>query len=191
QVKSSMKLPPISGSDLSMVAGIQLKHHPKDLVRTSAAFGNKTTLIAQAYSPTLIIDSSPLGVNQFVLNARVPTSQHFSFIHRCNTGLNSIFGGLHNNFLRKMYRNLMQLQSQPPDINTLQHQDAKQPEDSKEQVNVQKNEKADQNDEIIEIIDFEEQNNLHVEDFDDEYYLHTNDNSQSIVDLLELSPKSS
>ncbi|KAA6367419.1 MAG: hypothetical protein EZS28_037054, partial [Streblomastix strix] len=37
-----MKLPPISGSDLSMVAGIQLKHHPKDLVRTSAAFGNKT-----------------------------------------------------------------------------------------------------------------------------------------------------
>ncbi|KAA6354960.1 MAG: hypothetical protein EZS28_049513, partial [Streblomastix strix] len=140
-----MKLPPISGSDLSMVAGIQLKHHPKDLVRTSAAFGNKTSLIAQAYSPTLIIDSSPLGVNQFglvgdqeiliyalfpnplykimkkqrniktrnnidtneqyeylpmcaVLNARVPTSQHFSFIHRCNTGINSIFGGLHNNF---------------------------------------------------------------------------------------------
>ncbi|KAA6324741.1 MAG: hypothetical protein EZS28_054153, partial [Streblomastix strix] len=90
-----------------------------------------------------------------------------------------------------MYRNLMQLQSQPPDINTQQSYDAKQPEDQNQYANVYKNEKTDQNDEIIEIIDSEEQNYLHVEDFDDEYYLHTTDNQQSIVDLLELSPKSS
>ncbi|KAA6390341.1 MAG: hypothetical protein EZS28_014133 [Streblomastix strix] len=50
---------------LAAAAGIFLKHRPSDLVRTAAAFGQKTRLLAQAYAPTLIVDSAQLGVNQF------------------------------------------------------------------------------------------------------------------------------
>ncbi|KAA6403876.1 MAG: hypothetical protein EZS28_000600 [Streblomastix strix] len=49
----------------SSVAGIQLKHRPQDLVRTASLFCHRSRLIAQAYSPTLIIDSAQLGINQF------------------------------------------------------------------------------------------------------------------------------
>ncbi|KAA6378337.1 MAG: hypothetical protein EZS28_026136 [Streblomastix strix] len=51
--------------NLAAAAGIFLKHRPSDLVRTAAAFGQKTRLLAQAYAPTLIVDSAQLGVNQF------------------------------------------------------------------------------------------------------------------------------
>ncbi|KAA6401257.1 MAG: hypothetical protein EZS28_003220 [Streblomastix strix] len=60
-------MPPISGSDLARVAGIQLKHHPRDLVRAAATFGQKIKLIGQAYVSSLIIDATLLGFNQFGL----------------------------------------------------------------------------------------------------------------------------
>ncbi|KAA6399950.1 MAG: hypothetical protein EZS28_004522 [Streblomastix strix] len=128
-----IKLPPIRGSDVARVAGIQMKHRPRDLVRTGSIFGQKTSLVAQAYAPSLIIDIAPLGFNQFalvsdfniliyallpnplykhmkhkiissntniiqcdgyeylplcaVLNANIPTTRHYSFIHRCNAEL--------------------------------------------------------------------------------------------------------
>ncbi|KAA6391159.1 MAG: hypothetical protein EZS28_013313, partial [Streblomastix strix] len=52
-------------SDLASVAGIQLKHRPQDLIRTASLFCHRTRLLAQAYSPTLIIDSAQLDMNQF------------------------------------------------------------------------------------------------------------------------------
>ncbi|KAA6388861.1 MAG: hypothetical protein EZS28_015610 [Streblomastix strix] len=52
---------------MAKVAGISLKHHPRDLVRAAATFGQKITLIAQAYAPSLIIDAALLGFNQFGL----------------------------------------------------------------------------------------------------------------------------
>lgn len=41
-----------------------------------------------------------------VLNVRIPTTQHFSFIHRCSTGINSVFGGTQNALFRKLYHNI-------------------------------------------------------------------------------------
>ncbi|KAA6385546.1 MAG: hypothetical protein EZS28_018927, partial [Streblomastix strix] len=67
QLKTPMKLPPTSRTDLASAAGIFLKHDPNDLVKTGVIFGQKIALIAQAYAPTLIIDSQYLGFNQFGL----------------------------------------------------------------------------------------------------------------------------
>jgi hypothetical protein len=41
-----------------------------------------------------------------VLNIRIPANRHYSFIQRVNTGLNSVFSGLNNGFIKKMYQNL-------------------------------------------------------------------------------------
>ncbi|KAA6352766.1 MAG: hypothetical protein EZS28_051707, partial [Streblomastix strix] len=66
-MEEEMKLPPISGTDLATVAGIYLKHRQSDLIRTATVFGQQIRLIAQAYAPTLIVDATPLGFNQFGL----------------------------------------------------------------------------------------------------------------------------
>ncbi|KAA6394491.1 MAG: hypothetical protein EZS28_009981, partial [Streblomastix strix] len=66
-ITSQLILPPLNGTDLASAAGIYLKHRYRDLVKTAAMYGQLSKLIAQAYAPSIIIDASPLGINQFGL----------------------------------------------------------------------------------------------------------------------------
>ncbi|KAA6371895.1 MAG: hypothetical protein EZS28_032577, partial [Streblomastix strix] len=213
------KLPPLSGSDVARVSGIQMKHNPMDLVKTAAVFAQKINLVAQFYAPSLIIDASLLGFNQFgliadknvliyslqpnplykqikhqrrfknelkveqdgyqylplcaVLSANIATSQHYSFILRCSLGLNSIFGGNQNNFMKKMYRNLKLMNKQYMNTNS-----------------PLKNDSKDENFEIQKYNQTEnEDDSLYAEDLEDDYYLHMRSQKQQNADLLELSPK--
>ncbi|KAA6357330.1 MAG: hypothetical protein EZS28_047143 [Streblomastix strix] len=192
-----------------------------DLVKTAAVFAQKINLVAQFYAPSLIIDASPLGFNQFgliadknvliyslqpnplykqikhqrrfkndlkveqdgyqylplcaVLSANIATSRHYSFIMRCGLGLNSIFGGIQNSSLKKMYRNLKLMNKQYLNTNSPLKNDSKD-----ENFEVQKYNQTENEDD-----------SLYAEDLEDDYYLHMSSKKQQNADLLELSPKGS
>ncbi|KAA6398068.1 MAG: hypothetical protein EZS28_006409, partial [Streblomastix strix] len=212
-ITSQLILPPLNGTDLASAAGIYLKHRYRDLVKTAAAYSQLSKLIAQAYAPSIIIDASPLGINQFglvsdnevliyvllpnplfkrqnqlrvkkndnsfqndgyeylplcaVLNVRIPTPTHFSFILRSSAGVNSILTGSRNIFIRKLYRNLEVLQNRDLSEGTMIKNDS----ESNQDKNQEKLQSPSQRDIELANIIKEEQNddNLYAEDLDDNY----------------------
>jgi hypothetical protein len=48
-----------------------------------------------------------------VLNARISTPRHFSFILRGNTGINSLSSLINPDFMKKMNENLQKLKNDP------------------------------------------------------------------------------
>ncbi|KAA6400615.1 MAG: hypothetical protein EZS28_003856 [Streblomastix strix] len=236
QLKSSSKHPHFTGSDLAAAAGIYLKHRPNDLVKCAAEFGQKISLIAQAYTPTLIIDTAPLGINQYgivcdyeiliytlvpnplykrmkkqrirsitgnnnnsnnefeylpmcaVLSARIPNIQHFSFIHRCSSGVSSIFSGSNKALFQKLYHNLELLQQQKIKVNSSKG-DLSKLTGQNEQVNTQQVQKIDSKQSIAEF-DENIEDTLYAEDFDDANMQHLHNDNNYQQNLVNKSPKS-
>ncbi|KAA6381406.1 MAG: hypothetical protein EZS28_023066 [Streblomastix strix] len=231
-------LPLLSGSDIASAAGIYLKHCEKDLVQTAARFSQRTKIVAQTYAPSLVIDASPLGFNQFgiisdfnaliyvllpnplfkrvkqqnkikntdkvfdndgyqylpmcaVLNAKIALPRHYQFIVRCDPGTNSIFEGLSQGFFNKMYKYIDLLDSQ-------QSQTSTQLEDLKQQKLNENNSEFDKQDEkqrnienINEQQNENEDNSLHAEDLESDYYLHMKQQNPQFRRILDVSPKGS
>ncbi|KAA6396965.1 MAG: hypothetical protein EZS28_007507 [Streblomastix strix] len=125
-----------------------------------------------------------------VLSANIRTTRHYSFILRCNAGLNSIFSGLQHGFIQKMYRNLELMKQSnmsitaplvdPSDLKQYQNNQNKQNSDERIDQQIQKYEQAETED-----------NDLYAEDLENDYYLHMNNPKQSIIELLSLSKKES
>ncbi|KAA6364638.1 MAG: hypothetical protein EZS28_039835, partial [Streblomastix strix] len=127
-----------------------------------------------------------------VLNARIPTTQHFLFIKKCNSGVNSVFGGLHNNLFRKLYHSLEQLQQQQQskDSEATFREFAEQSEAIKDIEIRNSNINDHYTDNKIGKEEIED-DALYAEDLDDDYYLHMSDGKQSIINIVDLSPKGS
>ncbi|KAA6392314.1 MAG: hypothetical protein EZS28_012158 [Streblomastix strix] len=232
KIQPPMRLPPVSGTDIGIVAGIHMKHRTQDLIRPGCCFGQQTVLVAQAYAPSLIIDIITLQLNHFglisdkevllytlvpnilhkiikrqnsainnknvekdgyeylpmvaVLNARIPTPHHFSFILKCNQNLNSIFSGLSSSFLRKMYRSLEYMKNQSMST-------ANQFKDNSLNKN-QHNQLLDDNsddDNNQKLQDEQDDDSLYAEDIDNEYYLHHQSSKYPNKDIIGVSPKGS
>ncbi|KAA6390807.1 MAG: hypothetical protein EZS28_013666 [Streblomastix strix] len=124
----------------------------------------------------------------FVLHVRIPVHKHVSFIMRCCTGMNSLYSGIRNNFLRRMVHNRKMLESKKFYIEEYDRMNTKRAQ--KRQGNYKGDDEQDLEEQSEVASDVQDANSLQAEDLESEYYLRLVDKGEkSNLHNLSLTPK--